>query len=318
MDSLHLTLRPRAAFGGAIKGDTLFGQLCWAARNRWGEARLAELLDGYTEGRPFAVCSDAFPRGSSPKTRAAATSLCRASGGGPQGRKAPPVGAARGDGRARGGAAGPVPIDAEVAADLGGRDRLAEVHAQPHNSIHRLTGTTAAPEFAPYTQEQHWFAAGIDLHVYMLVIRRGSPRPSRPASDRRRSRRIRARRQHRPWQVRSWARPERARCPPRRERLLYACALRAPASGILFRCQPLRAVHSVRSAWGCSRAYRSSLQGPGAACPDRAVLIPPACLPKPSWARDSVATEAGAGRRASRAQSSRAMHPGSGCTSRRR
>ena len=67
MDSLHLTLRPQSAFGGPIKGDTLFGQICWAARNRWGEARLTGLLDGYTDGHPFAICSDAFPAGYLPR-----------------------------------------------------------------------------------------------------------------------------------------------------------------------------------------------------------------------------------------------------------
>jgi len=169
MDSLHLTLRPRAAFGGAIKGDTLFGQLCWAARNRWGEARLAELLDGYTEGRPFAVCSDAFPRGFLPRP---ALPLHRYAAPAEADRKAvkrrkwvpleamdEPVGEWLALSRS----------DSEVAADLGGGDRLAEIHVQPHNSIDRLTGTTGGADFSPYTQEQHWFAAGIDLHLYLLV-----------------------------------------------------------------------------------------------------------------------------------------------------
>jgi len=52
MECLRLTVRPMSAFAGPIKGDTLFGQICWAARNRWGEPRLRELLEGYTTGRP--------------------------------------------------------------------------------------------------------------------------------------------------------------------------------------------------------------------------------------------------------------------------
>ena len=67
MECLRITLRPLSAFGGPIRGDTLFGHLCWAARNRWGDERLRELLDGYTSGRPFAVCSDAFPAGHLPR-----------------------------------------------------------------------------------------------------------------------------------------------------------------------------------------------------------------------------------------------------------
>jgi CRISPR-associated protein Csm4 len=170
MDAMHLRLRPGSAFGGPIKGDTLFGQLCWAARNRWGESRLAELLVGYTQGQPFAVCSDAFPVGHLPRP---ALPLHRYKPLAETDRKAVkrrrwvplaaldrPVEEWLGHCRS----------DAEVAADLGGESgRLVEVHAQHHNSIHRLTGTTGGAEFAPYTQEQHWFAAGIDLHVYMLV-----------------------------------------------------------------------------------------------------------------------------------------------------
>jgi CRISPR-associated protein Csm4 len=48
-------------------GDTLFGHLCWVIRQRKGEQRLTELLDGYCAGRPFAVLSDAFPAGFLPR-----------------------------------------------------------------------------------------------------------------------------------------------------------------------------------------------------------------------------------------------------------
>ena len=63
MEMAHLRIRiePRSAFGTPLKGDTIFGQLCWAIANRCGEGRLVELLDGYVEGRPFAVVSDTFP-----------------------------------------------------------------------------------------------------------------------------------------------------------------------------------------------------------------------------------------------------------------
>ena len=61
MHHLPLSIEPRSAFATLLKGDTLFGQLCWALRDRLGEHRLRELLQGYTEGRPFAVVSDALP-----------------------------------------------------------------------------------------------------------------------------------------------------------------------------------------------------------------------------------------------------------------
>ena len=61
MQHLPLSIEPRSAFATPLKGDTLFGQLCWVLRDRLGEDRLRELLQGYTEGRPFAVVSDALP-----------------------------------------------------------------------------------------------------------------------------------------------------------------------------------------------------------------------------------------------------------------
>ena len=63
MKLYRFTLTPQSAMGTPLVGDTLFGQFCWAVRNRFGEARLIELLEGYTEQRPFIVVSDAFPQG---------------------------------------------------------------------------------------------------------------------------------------------------------------------------------------------------------------------------------------------------------------
>jgi CRISPR-associated protein Csm4 len=170
MDALHLRLRPGSAFGGPIKGDTLFGQLCWTVRHRWGEARLIELLGGYGQGWPFAVCSDAFPAGHLPRP---ALPLHRYAPLSESDRKA--VKRRRWLPRA----ALDRPLDqwlahcrsdAEVAMalDVEG-NRLTQVHAQHHNSIHRLTGTTGGAEFSPYTQEQHWFHAGVELDLYLLV-----------------------------------------------------------------------------------------------------------------------------------------------------
>lgn len=67
MDIYQFSLQARSAFGTPLAGDTLFGQLCWAIRERFGERRLTQLLEGYDEGRPFAVVSDAFPAGYLPR-----------------------------------------------------------------------------------------------------------------------------------------------------------------------------------------------------------------------------------------------------------
>jgi CRISPR-associated protein Csm4 len=63
MNTLKFTIKPEGAFGTPLAGDTLFGQLCWALRWRLGERGLEDLLEGYTQGRPFAVVSDAQPAG---------------------------------------------------------------------------------------------------------------------------------------------------------------------------------------------------------------------------------------------------------------
>ena len=63
MQTLLLTLQPHTAFGTPLLGDTLFGQLCWTLRHQLGNARLNALLQGYTDGKPFAVVSDALPLG---------------------------------------------------------------------------------------------------------------------------------------------------------------------------------------------------------------------------------------------------------------
>lgn len=171
MESLRITLQPLSAFGGPIRGDTLFGQLCWAALHRWGETRLGELLDGYTSGHPFVVCSDAFPAGYLPRP---ALPLHRFERLDNEDRKVvkgrrwlpleivtePVVGwlaACR--------------SDAQVLAALGGDggSRLAETHAQPRNSINRLTGTTGGAEFAPYAQPQLWFHPTMRFDCWLLI-----------------------------------------------------------------------------------------------------------------------------------------------------
>ena len=171
MECLCITLRPLSAFGGPIRGDTLFGHLCWAARNRWGDERLGELLDGYTNGRPFAVCSDAFPAGHLPRP---ALPLHRFAALPEEDRKA----VKRRRWLPRESLGQPVRdwlaacrSDSQVLEALGPGTggALSQTHAQPHNSINRLSGTTGGSAFAPYTLSQHWFGAAVRLQCYLLV-----------------------------------------------------------------------------------------------------------------------------------------------------
>ncbi|MBF0427197.1 MAG: CRISPR-associated protein Csm7 [Magnetococcales bacterium] len=67
MQTLRITLKPLTAFATPLHGDTLFGQLCWALRDRHGTAFLTACLQGYTANDPFLVVADPFPSGYWPR-----------------------------------------------------------------------------------------------------------------------------------------------------------------------------------------------------------------------------------------------------------
>jgi CRISPR-associated protein Csm4 len=169
MDTLQIQIRPLSAFGGPVKGDTLFGQLCWAVVHRFGEERLTDLLQGYTEGHPFLICSDAFPHGYIPRPALPLEYYDRLEG---EDRKRVKkrqwlpldrVG---------------VPLESWLGCCLSEQEvtkattdkaqPLCSVHAQPHNAIHRGLNTTQGGTFAPYTMSQHWFAPGLLLDTWLM------------------------------------------------------------------------------------------------------------------------------------------------------
>jgi CRISPR-associated protein Csm4 len=167
MKSFVMRLSPRSAFGTPIFGDTLFGQLCWAIRNRLGNDRLDRLLHGYTEGRPFAVASDAFPAGFVPRPALPVHWFHAIDG---LDRKAAkkkiwipvrclekPIERWLEDAK--------TPLEVTSAANV---QTFCEEHEQPHNSISRLTGTTGEG-FAPYTQPLYWYAPETELECYWLL-----------------------------------------------------------------------------------------------------------------------------------------------------
>lgn len=177
MQSFSVTLIPLSAFATPMKGDTLFGQLCWAIRNRLGETHLHDCLDGYTQNRPFAVVSDAFPCGYLPLPKLPGSFYRPIAGADRKAVKKRcwlPVNAV----------AAPLPdwlhhaVDAKKLADnIGGSDApsrskpstLSEKHPQPHNTINRQTNTTGKDGFAPYSVEQEWFIPGLAWTVYVLL-----------------------------------------------------------------------------------------------------------------------------------------------------
>ncbi|MGD7034632.1 type III-A CRISPR-associated RAMP protein Csm4 [Methylotuvimicrobium buryatense] len=166
MQCFSVTLTPLSAFATPLKGDTLFGQLCWAIRNRFGEASLTELLNGYTEGRPFAVASDAFPQGYLPLPKLPFSYYRPVDG---TDRKAVKKRCWLAEAEIK------KPVSewlglAKTAADIAGDfGKLSEKHPQPHNTIDRRSNTTGEGGFAPYSIEQEWFIPGLRWHIYVLL-----------------------------------------------------------------------------------------------------------------------------------------------------
>jgi len=167
MQTIIATITPVSAFGGPIRGDTLFGQICWAALHRWGEARLRELLEGYTSGNPFLVVSDAFPAGYLPRPVL------------PMHRFAKVPDADRKQVKKRQWL--PVeyfgqPLAAWLQHTVSERDihtdGLMRESVQPHNTINRMTGTTGTGEFAPYVMSQQRFATGRRFDIYLTHDKR--------------------------------------------------------------------------------------------------------------------------------------------------
>ncbi len=169
MNSFRLTLHPRSAFGTPLAGDTLFGQLCWALRHLLGNTRLNTLLDGYTNGQPFAVISDALPKGFLPLPSLPSSfwaknevdrKILKKKRWLPLENIESPLedwqSLAYSDNEA-------------VEAVTGVFAALNTEQAQPHNSINRQTGTTGEGQFAPYSQAQIWFHPAMHLDLYIAL-----------------------------------------------------------------------------------------------------------------------------------------------------
>jgi CRISPR-associated protein Csm4 len=159
MKTLKFTLRPLSPFGTPLAGDTLFGHICWAIRERHGESHLARLLKDYTAGHPFLVMSDGFPKGFVP--RPVAPDFVFGLAHDPAQRK-----------KARGhrwlpadGAGQPIHLWMGRLAD----PNVMEKFVVTQNTINRLTGTTGTGQFAPRQVDRTSFARDAQLDVYAAL-----------------------------------------------------------------------------------------------------------------------------------------------------
>ena len=67
MKLYRCTLSPKSSFATPLKGDTIFGHLCWMISYKFGNEKLKLLLDSYKKDKPFLIVSDGFAKGYLPK-----------------------------------------------------------------------------------------------------------------------------------------------------------------------------------------------------------------------------------------------------------
>jgi CRISPR-associated protein Csm4 len=163
MNTLKFTLRPLSAFATPIAGDTLFGQLCWVARERFGEVRLRQLLDGYVDGRPFLVVSDGLPSGLLPRPTAPDFALGLTTVDPARRKQARTHRWLPADG-----------ADQPIARWM--NELTASEAVKPlvltQNTINRYTGTTGEGQFAPRQVDRSFFSAKARIDVYAVIDER--------------------------------------------------------------------------------------------------------------------------------------------------
>ena len=166
MELLKLTITMITPFATLLKGDTLFGQACWAIREIYGNAALTNMLSKYNADQPMLVCSDAFPAGYLPRPKAPASMLGFASGRIEQRKQDKrkiwmpfaKLGAALGDWQKH-------LVDNQQA------NHETENWNQPHNTINRLTSATGTGQFAPYSTALWQVNSSQSLDIYVLFDR---------------------------------------------------------------------------------------------------------------------------------------------------
>ena len=164
MQAYRLIIQPETAFGTPLVGDTLFGQICWGIVEQYGETRLEQCLQGYTDKRPFLIVSDALPKDHLPlPTLPSAYWQQDAETDRKKLKKRqwlPETALAESSRRWQ--------MQAKNNHELA--PHLISRHSQPHNSLNRQTHTTGAGgQFVPYESEQIWYAAEHDWQIYLLL-----------------------------------------------------------------------------------------------------------------------------------------------------
>lgn len=162
MNTYRLTLKTLSPFGTPLVGDTLFGQLCWAVIDQYGELQLSEWLDGYTEGKPFLVISDAMPHNYLPMPTLPSYfwQIEPKEQDRKQLRKRTWVSIET----VRQQITSTWQIYAKSEEDILEK----KIKNQPHNTLSRKSNTTETGEFSPYVMPQIWYRNETKLDLYIV------------------------------------------------------------------------------------------------------------------------------------------------------
>lgn len=170
-------IRPTSPFGTPLKGDTLFGQLCWelAMHPEWVAEGLESWIPAYKTS-PFLVVSSAFwmapdqdwilpvpavfwySRAGSRKERMTEEK---------ENRKKRWIKVRPADGIRL--VSGSRLTEEEAAAVLGVASPLLSIEQRAHNTVNRRTGTTGTGMFAPYETDYHQYPEGTLLGIRVSV-----------------------------------------------------------------------------------------------------------------------------------------------------
>lgn len=196
MKWMEIILRPDSGFGTPLKGDTLFGHICWQAANDPNllDGGLERWLDCYDD-RPFAVVSSAYPRFGAVGTIRYALkrpdlSPKRLFPAGPGDDRKGMIQNRKDNQRRKWVLVGEDMNLDVLNLDLRTDDELADLirqggngaeppglqatrglHAvldRPHNTINRQTGTTGEGAFAPFTETAVFYCPGTELAIFVL------------------------------------------------------------------------------------------------------------------------------------------------------
>ncbi|HSW62248.1 MAG TPA: hypothetical protein VLH56_02860 [Dissulfurispiraceae bacterium] len=183
MNTLEITIKPLSGFGTPLKGDTIFGHLCWQVEydpSLFG-APLNDLLADYAE-QPFLVVSSAYPkvqyegktcyavnRPNMPLHMLFADSET-ADRKDLKKRRWMLLGQGEGIASFR---AATYLDTAGLLKAIGGDHEVSPMllkeFMQPRNTINRQTGTTGSAPFAPFAVEQSVYLPGVELAVFVVT-----------------------------------------------------------------------------------------------------------------------------------------------------